>query len=153
VRNQRVTVAGVSELVHVTVSFEWTEVGRIGLDAQGKLSFPSLPREAGMYKMAITEADGATAIYIGEADELRRRFAHYRNPGPTQPTNKRINALLKQLLANGGRASLAIATSATLEIKGVSDPLDLTKKAGRLLAENAALVTAALAGASRIENL
>ena len=142
-----------SEPVQVTVSFEWVEVGRIGLDEQGKLSFPSLPREPGMYKLAITEADGAAATYVGEADELRRRFTHYRNPGPTQPTNKRINALLQQLLANGGRASIAIATSATLEMNGVSGSLDLTKKAGRLLAENAALVKAALEGSSRIENL
>jgi hypothetical protein len=143
----------VSESVQVSVSFEWAEVGRIGLDGQGKLGFPSLPREPGVYKLAITEADGSTATYIGEADELRRRFTHYRNPGPTQPTNKRINALLRQLLANGGWASMAIATSASLEINGVSGPLDLTKKAGRLLAENAALVKAALEGSSRIENL
>ena len=109
-----VTVARVSEPVQVTVLFEWAEIGRIGLDAELKLAFPSLPREPGMYRLAITEASGATATYIGEADELRRRFAHYRNPGPTQPTNKRINALLKDLLASGGRASMAIATTATL---------------------------------------
>jgi hypothetical protein len=72
----------VSESVQVSVSFEWAEVGRIGLDEQGKLGFPSLPREPGVYKLAITEADGSTATYIGEADELRRRFTHYRNPGP-----------------------------------------------------------------------
>ncbi len=106
-----------------------------------------------MYKLAISESNGVTAAYIGEADELRRRFAHYRNPGPTQPTNKRINALLKQLLAEGGRVSTAIATSATLEIDGVPRPLDLTKKARRLLTENAALVKATLEGVDRIENL
>jgi hypothetical protein len=130
------------EPVRVTVSFEWAEVGHIGMDAEGKLAFPSLPREPEMYKLMIHEADGTTATYIGEADELRRRFAHYRNLGPTQPTNKRINALLKQLLADGGRASMAIATSAALEINDVPSVLDLTKKAGRLLAENAALVKA-----------
>lgn len=139
--------------MRVTVSFEWAEVGRVGLDAEGKLAFPSLPREPGMYKLMISEADGTTATYIGEADELRRRFAHYRNPGPTQPTNKRINALLTQLLVDGGRASMAIATSATLEIDGVPSAFDLTKKACRLLAENAALVKATFEGVDRIENL
>lgn len=139
--------------MRVTVSFEWVEVGRVVLDAEGKLAFPSLPREPGMYKLMISEADGTTATYVGETDELRRRFAHYRNPGPTQPTNKRINALLKQLLVEAGRASMAVATSATLEIDGVPTALDLTKKAGRLLAENAALVKAALEGVDRIENL
>src|SRR6266516_1015306 len=58
-------------------------------------------------------------------------------------SEKRINALLTRLVAEGGRASLAIATTATIEINGVSSPLDLTKKASRLLAENAALVEAA----------
>jgi hypothetical protein len=106
-----------------------------------------------MYRLAITEKIGTTAIYVGEADELRRRFAHYRNPGPTQPTIKRINALLVRLLAEGGSASMAIATKATLEINGVSSSLDLSKKASRLLAENAALVEAATAGVHRIENL
>jgi hypothetical protein len=105
-----------------------------------------------MYRLAISEKDGTTAIYVGEADELRRRFAHYRNPGPTQPRNKRINALLTRLVAEGGRASLAIATTATIEISGVSSPL-VTKKASRLLAENAALVEAAIICVDRIENL
>lgn len=99
----------------------------------------------------VTARTGATATYIEEADELRRRFAHYRNAGPTHPSNKRINALLKQLLADGGHASITIATSATLDINGVPSALDLTKKACRLLAENAALVKATLDGVDRIE--
>ena len=68
-------------------------------------------------------------------------------------SEKRINALLTQLVAEGGRASLPIATTATIEINGVSSPLDLTKKASRLLAENAALVEAAIMSVDRIENL
>jgi hypothetical protein len=43
----------VSESVQDSVSFEWAEVGRIGLDEQGKLGFPSLPREPGVNKLAI----------------------------------------------------------------------------------------------------
>ncbi len=30
-------------------------------------------------------------VYVGESDNLRRRISHYRNPGPTQRTNIRIN--------------------------------------------------------------
>jgi excinuclease UvrABC nuclease subunit len=143
----------VTQDVRVTVSFEWIEVGPIELDRGGKLNFPILPREPGIYKLMITERDGTTASYVGETDELRRRFSHYRNPGPTQPTNRRINTLVTQLLADGGRASMAIATGAALEINDVSSSLDLTKKAARLLAENAALVKATLDGVNRIENL
>ena len=49
---------------------------QVALDSEGKLLFPSLPSDPGMYRLAISEKDGTTAIYVGEADELRRRFAH-----------------------------------------------------------------------------
>jgi len=44
--------------------------------------------EPGMHKLMINEVDGTTATGIGEADELRRRVAHYKSPGPTQPTKQ-----------------------------------------------------------------
>ena len=115
---------------------------------------PPLPRNrSGIYRLLLTAPDGATALYIGETDELRRRSGNYRNPGPSQRTSLRINALLKNHLSESGTIAMAIATQATLEINGISGDLDLARKASRLLAENAALVQATLAGADRIENL
>src|SRR5438094_9526276 len=102
--------AGVSESVRVVVAFRWSEVGSIALDPAGKLAFPSLTREPGMYRLAIIERAGTTAVYVGEADDLRRRFAHYRNPGTTQPTKKRINAPLPRPGADGRRGPRAVGT-------------------------------------------
>ncbi len=142
-----------SERVHVTVSFDWTPAGAIALDADDKPAFPRLPRAPGIYKLTLNGPDGTRAIYVGEAVDLKRRCGNYRNPGPSQRTSQRIHALLKSQLAIGTRIAIALATKTTLEINGVSGELDPSRKASRLLAENAALVTAALAGADRIENL
>lgn len=139
--------------MHVTVSFEWSDAGAVTLDSDGKPSFPSLPRVPGIYKLMLAEPEGTTAVYIGETDDLKRRSGNYRNPGPSQRTSLRINALLKAQLAAGTKITMAIATKAMLEINGVTGDLDLTRKASRLLAENAALVKATLAGVDRIENL
>lgn len=142
------------EPVRVSVAFEWTDVGEVVIDDQGKVAFPRLPRESGLYLISITEATGTTALYVGEADDLQRRFAHYRNPGPSQHTNQRINALLADTLETGGAARISMATEATLTTADGSDSaLDLSAKSARLLAENAALVQASLTGHHRIENL
>ena len=83
-------------------------------------------------------------MYIGETDNLRRRLAsNYRSPGPTQQTSLRVNELLCEHLTAGGRVRLAVATAATVPVNGgVEHALDLRRKAGRLLAESAALVLA-----------
>src|SRR5438093_9569891 len=50
--------AGVSESVRVAVAFRWNEAGSVALDSEGKLLFPSLPSDPGMYRLAISEKDG-----------------------------------------------------------------------------------------------
>jgi hypothetical protein len=99
------------------VEFDWDQVGAITIDHEGKVAFPSLPTEPGVYRFRLTEA-GPTTVYIGESVELRRRMAHYRNPGPTQPTNQRMNTRLREHLAANGRAELAIARRVVI---GVGD--------------------------------
>jgi len=44
----------------------------------GKLSFPLAPEVPGIYRFDLGEL-----VYVGETDRLRRRFQHYRTPGPT----------------------------------------------------------------------
>jgi hypothetical protein len=91
-------------------------------------------------------------VYIGETDRLRRRFQHYRTPGPTQATNLRLNAMMLQLLADARTIDVSTVTEANVEIDGRPAPLDLRTKPARLLVENAAL-TAALAAGQKVENL
>lgn len=149
--------AAVGEL-GVTVKATWREGGPITLDAQEGIAFPELPWVPGAYRMTLSGApgQGRPRVYIGETDLLQRRMAHYRNPGPTQSTNIRMNAALRKHLASGGVGIMDVIVDAL--VRAAADeqplvPLDLSRKAARRLVENAALVSAYLAGDSDIENL
>lgn len=146
----------VLERSEANVEFDWRDAGLIALDAKGAILFPRLPPAPGIYRMTLTGAPGQKRprVYVGESDDLRRRATHYRNPGPTQDTNIRLNGALKAQLAAGGSVRLAIVTSSQVRNGAArNSPLDLSRKASRLLVENAALVAAQLAGNVEIENL
>lgn len=120
---------------------EWELVGRAILDNSGKIKFPKLPPKAGLYQFRIERPIGGVGRYVGETDILQRRFAHYRNPGPTQPTNLRLNALFKELLLQGGSIEIAIVTDRAWIIRENGEELaDLTDKRVRRLFENFVLV-------------
>jgi hypothetical protein len=149
-----VTAPTVSEPVDLRVAFEWRAGGQVQLDNAGKVRFAGLPVTAGLYRMTLTHGATGVRVYVGETDNLHQRLAgNYRNPGPSQHTSLRINALLCEHLAAGGVVELAVATTATVWLADGSQPLDLSRKAGRLLAENAALVLAQLSDQAVIINL
>jgi hypothetical protein len=145
------------DTVTVSVSFTWRDAGAVTLDGTGKPSFPPLPEVPGMYRLTLTGPDwqSRARVYIGETDNLRRRLAgNYRNPGPSQQTSQRVNALLRDQLTRGGTVALAVTTDATTTLEADSTrSMDLTRKAGRLLVENAALVLAQVTDDADIENL
>lgn len=146
----------VGTAVDVRVQLRWLDAGIVTLDGGGKPTFGRLEEAPGLYRMTftLTAADVRPRVYIGETDSLRRRLSgNYRNPGARQQTSLRINALLREHLAAGGRVDVALATMATLWLDGVERPLDLTRKAGRLLAENAAPVRAQVTDDADIVNL
>lgn len=141
--------SGPSAAAHViALEFEWLSLGSITIDSNGSLAFPSPSTDPGLYKFRI-DGDGVRQRYIGESMNLRRRFAHYRNPGPTQPTNIRINELFKQLIAAGAVVSVDIITEGVkLMINNASIAADLHNKAVRRMIEHAAIVAS---GGSEIE--
>lgn len=151
----------VGEQVDVRVLVVWAGAGPVVLDEARKPTFGALPSAPGMYRLTFTGRPGQERprVYLGESDNLRRRLAsNYRSPGNSQQTSLRVNAALRHHLASEGRVDLAIATAATVYVTaGGSEPtpaeLDLSGKAARLLAENAAIVTALLAGDVDLENL
>jgi hypothetical protein len=126
--------------VRLSVEYFWRELGAIRFSTT-KLLFPTAPEMPGLYRF-----DFGDRIYVGETDRLRRRFQHYRTPGPTQTTNIRLNAIVTEVLANAGTAEVSIVTDAIVEIEGMTTALDLTQKSARLLLESAALTEARLAG-------
>lgn len=89
--------AGSPELISVstpevetacTISLAWAPIGPVELDPGGKLAFPRASSSPGLYRFTL-ELAGRTTVYIGEADNLTRRFQHYRTPGSRQETNVR----------------------------------------------------------------
>ena len=136
----------------VAIDVELRPAGTVVLGEGDKLEFPHLPSEPGIYQVRLVSSE-KSAVYIGESDDLRRRMAHYRNPGPTQPTNLRINERIHTHIAAGDRVEVSMATEALLELECAAAPLDLARRASRLLVENAVLVTASASGVDEIENL
>jgi hypothetical protein len=115
-----------------------------------------LEDDPGLYRLTLTGgvAGARPQVYIGETDNLRRRLSsNYRSPGPTQQTSLRVNALLRSHLAAGGQVDVAVVTVAVVHLRGDDQALDLRRKAGRLLAENAALVLAQATADADIMNL
>jgi len=124
------------------VDFAWREVGR-SVDA-ARLRFPEVPESPGVHRFHLGQT-----VYIGETNRLRRRFQHYRTPGPTEATNIRLNALMLLLLGEGGAITVCTITAASVDVDGHRRPLDLRDKAARLLVDAALTATRLQGPASR----
>lgn len=129
----------------------WQEIGPIRVADDGRLIFPEIGKDPGLYRLTIRR-DALREVYIGEATNLRRRFHNYRSPGPTQETSKRINGLLLKVLAEGAEVHVSVSMEATLDSGNGPEPADLSSKVVRCLVENAAILAAART-ADRIHNL
>ena len=68
------------------------------------------------------------------------------NPGPTQRTNQRMNARIKQHLANGGRVEVSLVRGAAIDLDGHAIENRLARSSQRLLLENLALIAAEAEG-------
>ena len=132
-------------MTDVCVRLRWQPLGLVTVEA-GKLVFPSPPAKPGVYRFALPARVDRARSYIGQTDGLPRRFAHYRNPGPSQRTNIRINALMTELLVEGGQVAVLVAVDGELSIASKPIRLDFADKAHRLFAEGAALVSAGAEG-------
>jgi hypothetical protein len=122
-----------------TLRLNWRTRGSVRLDSQGKLKFPEFGYEARVYRFSIRKADGSRLEYIGETDNLWQRFTHYRNPGPTQATNLRMNALCKAILSERGEINIDVAEGAWALENGVEARADFDSKSVRRLFECFAL--------------
>lgn len=118
----------------------WQPIGDVQLDASGNLLFPKVSTVGGLYRFLLR--DGARqSSYIGEAVNLLRRFQHYRTPGATQPTNLRINKLMRETLSRGGSVSIALVVdTAWTTVQGKERRLVFSSKLERVFAEHAALL-------------
>ncbi|WP_148253619.1 DUF7662 domain-containing protein [Aidingimonas lacisalsi] len=142
--------AGGINPLELSVGMTWRVLGRLMLDDSGKLVFPAVPDSSGLYRFRLLAA-GPSRHYIGETIRLRRRFSHYANPWPSQMTNIRINALLREHLEAGEHIEIDIITGAdSMVITGTAMPVNFTDKATRRLFEHAAIVAE---GGEEVESL
>ena len=134
------------ETVRIRLEFNWQFLGQLRPDGNGRLQFPATPRQPGLYRFRLS-GNGPARHYVGETDELRRRFQHYRTPGSSQQTNIRMNAEFRDHMACGGSIEVDIVTDGIAVTAG-DEPVtvDLFDKAMRRLLEHAALVDEAAAG-------
>jgi hypothetical protein len=141
------TLTMMGEAHKVELSYAWRVAGAVTL-ASGRLKMPVLGVRPGIYRFEVSACGGSeVGTYIGESDNLERRMGNYRNPGPTQPTNLRLNQLLKEALEDGG----SVVVSVVLEAIFDGGKLDLAARPARLLVENAALLAESAAGAARYQ--
>ena len=132
--------------VRIRLEYHWQSLGQVRIDANGRLLFPTAPRQPGLYRFRLVDS-GAARHYVGETDNLRRRFQHYRTPGPSQQTNIRMNKEFLGHLAEGKNIELDIVIEG-IHISAGDEPVrvDLANKPVRRLLEHAALVDEAAAG-------
>lgn len=137
----------------VKVELEWTERGGVRLNDQA-LEFPNYPPSPGVYRFFLTGGHlPRPKVYIGETRSLRQRMSNYRRPGPRAKTSVRVNAILREHLAEGGLVNLATCESVRLWLGDARRPADLSLKRERVLAEHAALVAECEPNAVDIANL
>lgn len=112
----------------------WAEVGEIRLGPDGKLLMPDSGPGPGIYRFRLTGGD-APIVYIGESEDVSRRFGQYRNPEPSQRTNVRVNKLMRECIAAGGVVKVAVVTEAVLRVDQSGERLDLARRTSRRLVE------------------
>lgn len=128
----------------------WRPLGQVRRDTSGRLTLPKPPAQPGIYCFRVRH-DGTERRYIGETDNLARRFNNYRTPGGTQPTNVRINAILLEALCSGAEVSAsAVIDGAWVNWGTAPVKADLSNRSARCLFENAAIIES---GALEIETL
>jgi hypothetical protein len=130
-----------SNVMECSLGVEWLPIGRVTIDGRGKLRFPRVSEVPGIYRFRTRLPDGSKANYIGETENLNRRLSqNYRNPGPTQQTNLRINAWLVKLLSNGGEVSVAVIGDAWVKTASGEQQADFSIKSVRRMFETFAIM-------------
>jgi len=122
------------------VGTTWQSLGRVLRDTDDRLRFPATAASPSVYCFRIRH-HAQERRYIGETDNLARRFQNYRTPGPTQKTSIRINAVLLEALQSGADISASAVTSGAWVDWGAGrQAADLQSQSLRRLLEHAAIV-------------
>jgi len=129
----------------------WREVGEVRLGPSSKLLMPDPGHGPGIYRFRLTRGD-SPSVYIGESEDMGRRFGQYRKPEPSQRTNIRMNERMRAVIAAGGIVEVAVVTEAVLRVAECHELLDLERRTGRRLVEEQLLDEARETGET-VENV
>jgi len=117
----------------------WVPIGRVILSDR-RVEFPAAQSVPALYRFRFRNP-ASEALYIGETENLARRFTLYRNPGPSQQTNLRLNGKFRDALSSGAEIAVAVViTSAWIEMGGSRTLADFSARAMCRLFENAAII-------------
>lgn len=105
-----------------------------------KLVFPPTPNAPGIYKLIFKQNDIIIKAYVGESQDIRKRFYNYVNPGPTQSTSIRINKLILEGITNFISLGVHLCTDAHFLSDDGLKKLDFHRKPERRLVENYAII-------------
>jgi predicted GIY-YIG superfamily endonuclease len=130
----------------------WSEIGVTSLGPDSTLGMPDPGHVPGIYRFRLTGSK-RPSVYIGESEDVSRRFGQYGNPERSQRTNVRLNARMKAHIEVGGIVEVAIVTEAVLRLAECHEPLDLGRRTSRLLVEEHLLGEAREAGTEKVENI
>jgi hypothetical protein len=122
------------------IAMQWTPLGRIERTPSGHITFPEAQEIPGLYCFRIRHGD-VEQRYIGQTQNLKRRFGNYRNPGPSQQTNIRLNQAITEAITSGSEISVSVVTQAAWIDRGAGlREADMSSLATRCLLENMAIV-------------
>src|SRR5437763_13701323 len=126
------------QAVECRIGLEWQPLGTVSVEADGRAMFQHAPAVPAIYRFRVRHK-GTAASYIGETENPSRRFGHYRNPGPTQQTNVRINARFLEVLGAGAEIGVSTVSAAWTDRGNGHEAADLSSRAVRRMIENAAI--------------
>jgi hypothetical protein len=131
---------GLAEELLAGLRLHWQRIGTVTIDEHGKLRFPKVSTAPGVYRFQLKGPNDTKSLYIGETDNLQRRFPFYRHPSSTQQTNIRLNSLFLDLLQKGGEIVLSVAQDGWIIKPGGEEKAGFTSKNVRRLFEQFAIV-------------
>ncbi|WP_165970273.1 hypothetical protein [Actinomadura sp. 6K520] len=138
----------------MSVRLSWRPLGDVKINDEGSLIFPSmhsLLNKGGIYRITgrrpidskgTHDRPARWWFYIGQTGNIQARMYKYRNPGPDQKTNIRINNALRFELERGTEVYLHVSFDMELRVGRQWMDLDTDSTTQRTLAETAALYQA-----------
>jgi len=89
----------------IDIRYQWIVVEAKGvpfqLSREAVAPVACIQPKPAIYRWNFLKKGTSVKAYIGETEDLRRRVRGYLNPGPSQETNKRINAEFRKAIQSG----------------------------------------------------